>query len=196
MVPPGAFFPQRPSPVEGEGDSPVASALDFCLVPLRSGVFRSGDRWPSRQVLPEEKRHSPERVARNPRKGRVGSSLSGWPQAPSGVPGSPLSLFSRGLAPVSPQSTSGFPLPEKNPKTHGVLASQDSVPQGMSHGRPKGFKKLLDRTRGYRFMHHNSCGTRKMKPSAHAPFTHCACAKWKKKKSKTKDSNQHLSSYV
>ena len=39
-----------PSPVEGEGDSPVASAPDFCLVPLRSGVSRSG-----RNVCPRGK---------------------------------------------------------------------------------------------------------------------------------------------
>ena len=35
----------------------------------------------------------------------------------------------------SPSECKRFP-PEKNPKTHGVLASQDSVPQGMSHGCP------------------------------------------------------------
>ena len=50
--------------------------------------------------------------------------------------GSPPSLFPGGHTPVPPQSTSGFPLPEKNPKTHGVLASQDSVPQGRESWPP------------------------------------------------------------
>ena len=87
VVPSGRFAPAtQPRGWGGEGDSPVTSAPDRSLVPLHSGVSRSGDRWPSRQVLPEEKRHSPERVARKPRKGPAGSSLSGWPQAPSGVP--------------------------------------------------------------------------------------------------------------
>ena len=76
----------------------------------------------------------PQSGCQKPRKGRAGSSLSGWPQAPSGVP-AVLFLFSRGRSPVLPQSTSGFPLPEKNPKTHGVPAGQDSVPQGGSQGR-------------------------------------------------------------
>ena len=131
--------------------------------------------WTLAQILPEEKRHSPERVARNPRKGPAGSSLSGWPQVPSGVPAVLFPFFSRGRSPVLPQSTSGFPLPEKNPKTHGVLASQDSVPQGGSQGRAT--NKVRDQTGGYRFKHHNSCGTREMRPSARAPSTHCACAK-------------------
>ena len=48
--------------------------------------------------------------------------------------GSPLSLFSRGLA-GSPSEYKRFPPTGVNPKTHGVLASQDSVPQGGSQGR-------------------------------------------------------------
>ena len=84
-------------------------------------VFHSGDRWPWR-TFARGKTALPKAGARNPRKGRAGSSFSGWPRAPSRVPGSPLSLFPRGRAQVPPQSASGFPLPEKNPKTHGVLA--------------------------------------------------------------------------
>ena len=62
------------------------------------------------------------------------------PQAPSGV-AAVLFLFSERTLPLLPQSTSGFPLPEKNPKIHGVLASQDSVPQG-------GVKAALRKTSG------------------------------------------------
>ena len=56
--------------------------------------------------------------------------------------GSPLSLLSKGLAPVPRRSTSDFPLPEKNPwgLTHGVLADQDSVPRGGSQGRAGNIK--------------------------------------------------------
>ena len=50
-------------------------------------------------------------------KGHESSSLSGWPQVHVGGSGSPPSLFSGGHTPVPPQSTSGFPLLEKNPET-------------------------------------------------------------------------------
>ena len=82
-----------------------------CLVLPRSAVSRPGGTLALVQILPEEKQPSPERVARKPRKGRAGSSLSGWPQVPSGVP-AVLFPFSREALPVPPQSTSGFPLPE------------------------------------------------------------------------------------
>ena len=78
-------FSQRPSPVEGEGNL-------FCVERTRLSDAPPQRRLPFwgplalAQILPEEKRHSPERIARNPRKGPAGSSLSGWPQAPSGVP--------------------------------------------------------------------------------------------------------------
>ena len=45
--------------------------------------------------------------------------------------------FSERTSPVPPQSTSGFPLREENPKTHGAPAGQDSVPQGGSQGRAR-----------------------------------------------------------
>ena len=73
------------------------------------------------QILPEEKRHSPERVLETTqgssryfpfqvdRKHRQEFRQSSFP-------------FPRGRSPVPPQSTSAFPLPEKNLKTHGVLA--------------------------------------------------------------------------
>ena len=106
--------------------------------------------------------------------------------------GSPLSIFSRGRSPVPPQGTSGFPLPEKNPKTHGVLAGQDSVPQGMSQGRAWSIDKLRDRTGGYRFRHHYSCGTRKI---IWRHITKCGCSvhalrmREVKKRAQKEDSN-------
>ena len=57
----------------------------FLVLPGR-GSSRPGDPFTLGQILPERKRAFPERVAGKPRKGRAGSSLSGWPQAPSGVP--------------------------------------------------------------------------------------------------------------
>ena len=111
------------------------------------------------QILPEEKRPSPERVARNPRKGPAGRFSFRMTACTVRSSGSPLSLFPRGRSPVPPQSTNGFPLPEKNPKTHGDLAGQDSVPQRGSQGRAWSIEKLRDRTGGYRFRHHYSCGT-------------------------------------
>ena len=64
----------------------------WCSPTVESPPFWETVR-PSALVLPEEKRTSPERVARNPRKGPAGSSLSGWPQAPSGVPAVLLPFF-------------------------------------------------------------------------------------------------------
>ena len=145
---------RRASPLRGAHQTICSGAPPQRSLPFCTPVALA-------QILPEENRSFPDRVARNPRKGRAGSSLSGWPQAPSGVPGSPLSLFPRGLAQVPPQSASGFPLPEKNLKTHGVLAGQDSALQETSHGRR--YKNLRIRIRGYRLRHHNSCGTWKIK---------------------------------
>ena len=87
------------------------------------------------QTLPEEKRPSPEQVARNPRKGRAGSSLSGWPQAPVRSSEQSSFPFLERTCTGCPSEYKQFPPTGENPKTHGVLASQDSVPQGTSQGR-------------------------------------------------------------
>ena len=82
---------------------------------------RSGDRWPSRKCCPW-KNGTPQSglleiharvqqvvLFQVDHKHRQEFRQSSFP-------------FLRGRSPVPPQSTSGFPLPEKNPKTHGVLA--------------------------------------------------------------------------
>ena len=116
--PTGAFSSSDP-PEEREGAPPTSSAPDF-LVLLRSGVFRSGDHWPSRKFCPRKNGTPQSGCARNHARVQQVSSLSGWPQVPSGVTGSPLSLFSRGLAPVPPQTTSGFPFRRKTPRPMGL----------------------------------------------------------------------------
>ena len=83
-----------PSPVEGGGWLSCGERTRLLSgTPPQWSLPFGEERMSSRQILPEEKRHFPERVARNPRKGRAGSSLSGWPQAPSGVPAVLLPFF-------------------------------------------------------------------------------------------------------
>ena len=133
MVPSGAFSPSDPAPWKGRVAPSASSAPVFWCSPQRSlpswGPLTLG------QILPEKKRASQSGLLettqgssryvlfQDDRKHRQEFRAVLFP------------FFSRGLAPVPPQSTSGFPLPEKNPKTHGVLAGQDSVPQGGSQGR-------------------------------------------------------------
>ena len=53
-------LPQRPSPVEGEGDSPVARASDCCPLPLRSGVSPSGGTESPRDKFCPRKNGTPQ----------------------------------------------------------------------------------------------------------------------------------------
>ena len=125
--PPGAFSPSDPP---WKGRVPHlrwAHQIFWCSSAVESSVL--GTVGP-RANFARGKTALPRADARNHARVQQVSSLSGWPQVPSGVPGSPLSLFSRGLAPVPPQNTSGFPLAEKNPQTHGALAGQDSGSTG------------------------------------------------------------------
>ena len=114
----------------------------------------------------------PRAGARNPRKGRASSSLSGWPQAPSGVPDSPLSFFREDLH-RSPSEYKRFPPTGEKPQDPWG-PSWPRLGPSRGESRPQ---KLRNRTGCYRFGHHNSCGTRNMMSSAHAPCTNCACAK-------------------
>ena len=128
------------------------------------------------QILPEEKQPSPERVARNPRKGPAGSHLSGWPQAPSGVPAVLLPFFREDIHQFPLRVQAVPPTGEKPPDPWGP-----SWPRlGPSRGE-SGPQQNRDRTGGYRCRHHNSCGTREMGNdvmiSSHPPSTLWACAK-------------------
>ena len=96
----GAISPRGPTPVKG-GCSFCVERTRYPLVLPRSGGFRSGDRWPSRKFCPR-KNATPQSGCKKPRKGRAGSSLSGWPQAPSGVPAV--------LFPFSREDVHRFPL--------------------------------------------------------------------------------------
>ena len=57
----GAFSPIDPAPWKGKVPPSASSAPDFLVSPT-SGGFRSGGPLALAQILPEEKRHSPERV--------------------------------------------------------------------------------------------------------------------------------------
>ena len=76
----GAFGSSDPAP------SAASSTPDlFSGAPPQRKLPSWGPVYP-RTNFAGEKTSLPERVAGKPRKGRAGSSLSGWPQAPSGVP--------------------------------------------------------------------------------------------------------------
>ena len=89
----------------------------FCVERTRlSGVprsrgFRSGDHWPSRASFARGKTALPRAGARN--HARVHQVSFRMTASSIRSSGQSLSLFSRGLAPVPPQSASGFPLPER-----------------------------------------------------------------------------------
>ena len=57
----GAFSPSDPAPWKGKVPPSASSAPDFLVSPT-SGGFRSGGPLALAQILPEENRHSPERV--------------------------------------------------------------------------------------------------------------------------------------
>ena len=156
----GTFSPSDPAPWEGRLASSASTAPDSLVLPRRGG-FRSGDRWPSHKFCP--------RKNGTPQSGlleihaRVKQVVLSFRMTASTVrsSGSPLSLFSRGRSPVPPQRTSGFPLPEKNPKTHGVLAKpKPRLCSSRDESRPHlKYENLRERSWGYRFRRHNSCGT-------------------------------------
>ena len=132
--PSGAFCPSDPAPWKGRETLLWRARTRLSGAPPAEESPVLGYRRPSRKFCP--------RKNGTPRSGLLettqrSSRLLSFRLTASTIrsSGSPLSLFSRGHSPVPPQSTSGFPQPEKNPKTHGVLASQDSVPQGRSQGR-------------------------------------------------------------
>ena len=77
------------------------------------------------------------------------------------------------------QSTSGFSLREKNPKTHGAPAGQDSVPQGGSQGRARSSGDVENRIPGYQLRYHNTCGIQYIFHwrQLGARCWHCACVK-------------------
>ena len=110
------IYPQRSNPVEGVG------RILLCVECTRlSGAppQRSLPFWGPlalAQILPEEKRPSPERVARNHARVEQVSSLSGWPKAPSGVPGSPLSFFLERTYTGSPSEYKRFPPTGEKPQ--------------------------------------------------------------------------------
>ena len=90
----------------------------------------------------------------------------------------------------SPSEYERFPpLPETNPKTHGVLAGQDSVPQGRSQGRAWSIDKIRDRTGRYSFTHHNSSGTRIIKWWRHYRQVRMLRLRTAHARSKKKDQN-------
>ena len=131
------------------------------------------------QILPEEKQHSPERVLETTQ----GSTKVSFRMTASTVRNSGQSSF-----PFLERTSTGSPSEcERFPptgETHGALAGQDSVPRGTSQGRAWRMKKRRDWTGGYRFRHHNSCGTKEKKMTSRYRSAHCACAKLKKRKAK------------
>ena len=114
------------------------------------------------QILPEENRHSPERMLETTRKGRAGSfsfrMAAGTHQEfrQSSFP------FLERTYTGSPSEYKRFPPTGEKPQDPwGSLAGQDSFPQGMSQGRAWSMNKPRNRTGAYRFRNRNSCGTRK-----------------------------------
>ena len=152
------LWPQSPG---RQGDSPAWNAPDLCLVlHTQWSLSRSGSVSP-RANFARGKTALPRAGCQKATKGQASRSLSGWPQAHVRRSDSPLSLFPRGRTPVPPQSASSFPLPEKNSKTHEVLARPRLFPQGSSQGRTYSFakhKKPGIQTRSYWFGHRNTCG--------------------------------------
>ena len=176
----GAFSPSDPAPWKGRVTLLRRAHQTFwCSRAVESPVL--GDRGPSRKFCPRKNGRPHNGLLESHARVEQVSSLSGWPQAPSGVP-AVLFPFFREDVHGSPSEYKRFPLPEKNPKTHGVLASQDSVPQGGSQGSAT--KKVRDRTGGYRFRHHNSCGTRETTPGKCACSVHALRMREVKRKSK------------
>ena len=165
--------------MEGQGDCSVWNAPDFFSGPPPQWSLPFWGALALAQTLPEENRppqsglleiHARVEqvvVFQDDRMHRQEFRQSSFP-------------FSGRTYTSSPSEYNGFPLPEKNLKTHGVLAGQDSVPQGGSQGRAWSIEKHRDRTGGYRFRHHYSCGTWENDVTiteCDDPSTHCACAK-------------------
>ena len=98
----GAFSPSDPAPWKGRVTHlRRAHQIYFWYSSaVESSVL--GTVGPSRKCCPRKSGTPQERVARNPRKDPAGSSLSGWPQAPSGVPAV--------LFPFSREDVHRFPL--------------------------------------------------------------------------------------
>ena len=152
----GAFSPGDPAPWKGRVDSSASSAPEFFSGAPPQWSLPFWGPLVLAQILPEEERHSPERVlARNhARVDQVSFRLTASSVRSSGQSSFP---FLERTSTVSPPECKRFP---PTGETHGALAGQDSVPQVMSQGRAWSMKILRDWTGSYNFRHHDPCGTK------------------------------------
>ena len=150
-----SIFPSDPAPWKGRVDSSASRAPE-----LFSGA---PPQWTPpfwgplvlEQISPEEKRHSPKQGATNhARVDQVSFRMTASSIRSSGQSSFP---FLERTSTGSPSECERFP---PTGETHGALAGQDSVPRGGSQGRAWSVSEARDRTGGYRFRHHNSCGTK------------------------------------
>ena len=155
----GAFSPSDLAPWKGSAPS-AWRAPDFLVLPPQRRLPFWG-ALALAQILPEEKQPSPERVARNPprveqvvlfqvdHKHRQEFRQSSFPFLERTFTGSP-SEYKR-FPPTGEKPQDPWGPSQAKPR---LCSQRDESRRAWS------IDKLRDRTRGYRFRHHHSCGTR------------------------------------